>query len=260
MNVLDAFVQEPQPYSGINVQRVEGGFLCMVPPGPPVAAEDGNDAGGALFTWLGVASQPTGKSSVAADQLSVGFDGPKATCPIGSVFQASKIKRVNDKGAITKRGAFFLTYHGAQPGTGQQVIVFSRPNVMEHFRKWLILETPAEGLQAGLLKIQGMRVNTAIEAATEGVFNLEIELATGVPSSPAPYVARRIELPTFEVGVSDANIVHYIAACLGQDSTGVFLSRVHEAFLEFGPRVEDGDDGDKPVLPVGPDPSNTGTA
>jgi hypothetical protein len=259
VNIIGGLLGTVPPFSAMQIQRIDGGFICCVPPGPPVAAEDGNCAAGALFLWLAAYTEPEGKSSRASgvDQSTVRFEWPEATCPEGSVFQVSKIRRAAPDGDVLKRPGFFLTHHNTLQNSGRNVVVFSRPAVMERFKGWLAYVLPTEEemiLQrgGGMLQLQGMRINARLEVADEGTFQLHVVAS---PGGPAPFVARKVDPPGFQLGLSDMAVVHYVAHCLGEDARGIFLSRVHEAFLEFGPLIEDDGEGDEPVFPVHPDPT-----
>lgn len=240
MNINIGAVANVPPFSSLHVQRVEGGFVCLIPPGAPVVSKDSGGVATAAHIFLG--QEDVSKESSAEKTRKIPkFGWPEATVPQGAVFCASKVGRVRD-GRLQPHGGFILTFHTTLQNSACQVVAFNRATVMDQLKVWITIKPPQEPVQdeRALLTLTGMRINPDMRINDEAVFvgtvlhSSQIKEMTG----GAPFVLR-CEDPHMAVGIADEEVVGYLAEELGRDLKGNFAVRVHEAFLEFGPRVEE---------------------
>lgn len=241
MNI--GIISSTPPFSSMHVQHIEGGFVCMVPPGTPLVARDSNEVAAAVHGFLGQ-PEPSNLSSAPQIKLAVEYEWPEATVMQGSVFNISKVPRFK-KGELIPQGGFLLTYHKALPETQAQIAAFNRATVMDQLRQWITTPLPEEREvepTSMLLALAGMRINPDMDKDDETVFIMQVSHASQIEdfSGPCPFVAR-CEDPCMAIGVVDEEVVGYIAEELGSDLEGKFVVRVHDQYLEFGPRIEGGD-------------------
>jgi len=235
------------PFSSMLVQHLESGFVCVVPPGSPLVARTSGEVATAVHLFLGQREVSELSSASQDAPLSVLYEWGDATVNRGAVFNVSKVARVK-KGRLIPNGGFMLTYHMAEPGTQSQVAAFNRATVMDYLRRWITTPLPSEEVRcmAGLLTLAGMRPNPDMDEHGDTTFVMQVAHTSQVASfsGPCPFVAR-CEDPKMAIGIVDEEVVGYIAEELGEDLEGEFAVRVHEAFLEFGPRLEDDDDPER---------------
>ena len=240
MNINVGIISNVPPFSSMHVQHVIGGFLCVIPPGAPVVSKDSNGVATAVHLFLGQ-EEVSEESSAKPTAEMVKFEWPPATVPQGSVFNVSKVARVRN-GRVQPQGGFMLTYHAAMQNTAFQAAAFNRATVMDKLREWITIRPPQGPVQAGraLVSLAGMRINPDMSTDDETVFVMRVAHASQVEdfSGGCPFVARSDD-PRMSIGVADEEVVGYLAEELGPDLKGSFAVRVHEAFLEFGPRIEE---------------------
>lgn len=248
MNV--GIVSNTPPFSSMHVQHIEGGFVCVVPPGTPMVARESGDVATAVHRFLGQ-PDPSDLSSASQVKLEVEYVWPEATVMQGSVFNISKVTRIKT-GKLVHHGGFMLTYHKAAQGTQVQIAAFNRATVMDQLRQWITTPLPKEAAVAAvaeptnaLLTLVGMRINPDMDENGDTVFVMQVSHASQVEdfAGPCSFVARS-EDPHMSIGVADEEVVGYLADELGSDLRGEFAVRVHEQYLEFGPRVYEDDDPD----------------
>jgi hypothetical protein len=240
MNVHQLLSATP-PFSSVQVQRLESGFVCVVPPGPPLAAKESGDVALAMHIFLGAKDAPSVRSSASWESFDgaaeIRYEWPPATVPHGAVFQCSKITSIRN-GVLKPRGGYLVTHHVAQPGSVVQTSVFTRAAVMDRLRAWLLPATE-DVEETRLISLAGMRPNPDMDVEGDDVFLAHVRHSSLVDdfNGPCPYVACS-ETPRLAVGVMDMDVVNYIVAELDNDMQGHFALRIHDRFLEFGPRVE----------------------
>jgi len=232
-------VSSTPPFSSMHVQRIEGGFVCVVPPGTPLVARESSEVATAVHMFLGQ-PEPSDLSSAPQIKRGVDYAWPEATVIQGSIFNISKVLRVKE-GKLIQQGGFMLTYHKAVQGTQMQIAAFNRATVMDQLRQWITTPLPEEdaGPTSALLTLVGMRINPDMDEDGDTVFIMYVQHASQVEdfAGPCPFVARCMD-PKMAIGIVDEEVVGYLAEELGSDPQGDFAVRVHDAFLEFGPRVE----------------------
>lgn len=230
--------------SSMQVQHVEGGFLCVIPPGAPIAAKLSGDVAAFTHLFLGTNIDPE-QSSVGESGIDLSvpvlFDWPLYQCPQGSVFQATKIPRID--GRTGRNRGYMVTYHTAALGSAHQVVAFERGSVMEHLKRWLLSGGSQEAEStSSLIALAGMRPNPYMNLSDERIFNMRVSHASQLDNytGPTPYVAISDD-PRMALGVVDISVLEFLVEELGGDMTGEFAARIDEGWLEFGPRL-DGDD------------------
>jgi hypothetical protein len=225
----------------MHVQHIVDGFVCIIPPGAPVVARDSNGVATAVHLFLGKREVSDLSSAEKSDEV-VEFNWPDATVAQGAVFNVSKVPRVRN-GYVQPRGGFMLTYHTTLPNSAVQAAEFNRAAVMDKLKTWITTGSPIDDEvqdHHALVTLAGMRINPEMSTDDETVFVMHVAHASQVEdfAGPCPFVARCTD-PRMSIGVVDEDVVGYLAEELGRDLEGDFAVRVHEAFLEFGPRVED---------------------
>jgi len=246
-------ISEIPPFSSMQIQHVEGGFLCVVPPSPPHAAKTSGDVAASLHLFLGEPEVSERSSATLSGGLDltvpVKFVWPEHKCPQGSVFSASKIPRIDSERGNNQ--GFMLTYHAAAPGTAHQVVAFNRATLMDRLKLWLAYDpAPREGdapteieSVSSLLTLAGMRPNPDMDIRGDTVFLMEVMHCSQIDdyTGGTPYVAQSDD-PRMRLGLADAEVLSYVVDELEGDMGGVFAARIEDGWLEFGPRVE-GQDG-----------------
>lgn len=232
-------VTNTPPFSSMSVQRLEGGFACTTPPGAPVVARKSSDVAAIVRMFL---------SSEKLDELpDYEYKWPEATVPEGSVFNISKVPRVH-KSKLIKQGGYLVAYHMASASSQTQFAAFNQATVMDRLQQWIVT-APEEELvedQSALLTLSGMRINPDMDAGGETVFIMVVQPAAQVEdfASQGVFVARCAD-PQMAIGIVDEEVVGYLAEELGEDFKGEFAARVHEQYLEFGPRKDVHDESDQ---------------
>jgi hypothetical protein len=233
------------PFSSMMIQHIEGGFVCVVPPGSPLVARESCDVATAVHMFLGHTS-PSELTDAPSLPDEVTYETwEPATVMRGSIFNVSKVPRAK-RGKLLSQGGYMVAYHTALAGTQTQLVAFNRATVMDRLRLWITTAPPEEQVTdpSMLLALAGMRTNPEMDEDGETVFIMDVQHSSQVEdfSGPCPFVAR-CEDPVMAIGVMDEEVVGYLAEELGEDLRGDFAVRVHDQYLEFGPRVDDDDPG-----------------
>lgn len=245
-DVIPGIVMHIPAGSSMQVQHVEGGFLCVIPPGAPIAAKESGDVAAFVHLFLGTNLDPE-KSSVGESGIDLSapvlFEWPPYQCPQGSVFQATKIPRID--GRSGRNRGYMMTYHTAAPGSAHQVVAFERGSVMDHLKLWLLSGGPQEiESTSALITLAGMRPNPGMNLSDESVFMLTVTHASQLSdyTGVTPYVAVSDD-PRLSIGVVDTDVLDFLVEELDGDMEGEFAARINEeGWLEFGPRVDEDDE------------------
>lgn len=229
------------PFLSIQIQHVEGGFLCVNPPAPPVAAKLSNDVAVAMHLFLGQQEASEKSTATLSESLNLGapirFKWLPYRCPQGSVFSVSKIQRVDSSGGQDQ--GYMLTYHSATQDSARQVVAFNRATVMERLQSWTQYAPDSDGQASTLLTLSGMRPNPDMDTTAEQVFTMTVLHASRIPgyTGGTPYVANSDD-PRLSLGLADLELITYVVDELSGDLEGEFAARIEDSWLEFGPRTD----------------------
>lgn len=230
-----------EPGSGVNVVRVHNGFMFVMPPNPPVLAEDSQELLGVLADWLGMhkPGKPRAPKDATEEALTI-EERPRfpwavkqTSLNIGSTLLVAKCQRGRSK---TEHG-YMVTHHFALQNTLWQGALWTPMAVLEHANDWLgsVPMMRTEQLHA-------MRLVGNLDFELPEVFALTVHLTASLPpeapcpSREAPWTVLSAA-PSIQCGIGDGPIADYFEQACAGESGAVFAARLRNHTLEIGQRL-----------------------